>query len=357
MLRKVLGGRPTYLPAFRSVLERARAESSPYYRGSDKYETELRSLVEQETNALSETLSLSDNVPAYEYRALREEANSTAQKTMQCRQWFGSFVPVIRYPSLSDVDEGLSEEWRSAHLETTRREQRMFQDTFVRVFRVISGLDTPADAEVKVNILAQIHEALAEEEQLFSEGNESEIYKQLTTATDNVVFGDNPRDKINNSILGIYLEALHSRNDGRKSRFEKLRDFSISVNKFLDRKELKIGSNIGPRSRGAVKIKTAQGQSYDLLSLSSGERHILTMMFSASRSKFSSGLFLIDEPELSLHIDWQRIVLKELKNQTEQRQVIACTHSPEVGADHFLSTQDFEPRELRQASLFPDEEI
>ena len=83
------------------------------------------------------------------------------------------------------------------------------------------------------------------------------------------------------------------------------------------------------------------------------------MLYSASRARFLSGVFLIDEPELSLHIDWQRIILRELQNQSPERQLIACTHSPEVGADHVLEIQDFEPRSTpkRQESLFTDEDL
>jgi predicted ATP-dependent endonuclease of OLD family len=70
-------------------------------------------------------------------------------------------------------------------------------------------------------------------------------------------------------------------------------------------------------------------------------------------------VFLIDEPELSLHIDWQRIVLRELQNQSSGRQIIACTHSPEVGADHMEEIQDFEPTvsRSRQETLFTEEEL
>ena len=106
-------------------------------------------------------------------------------------------------------------------------------------------------------------------------------------------------------------------------------------------------------------MATAGGNSYGLSALSSGERQILTMLYSASRSRFQSGIFLLDEPELSLHIDWQRIILRELQIQSPERQLIVCTHSPEVGADHLLETQDFEPRSTRkqQESLFTDEDL
>jgi predicted ATPase len=82
------------------------------------------------------------------------------------------------------------------------------------------------------------------------------------------------------------------------------------------------------------------------------------MLYSASRSRFKSGTFLIDEPELSLHVDWQRQILRELMQQSADRQIIACTHSPEVGGDHLEETQDFEPTLTRniQEGLFTEDE-
>jgi len=67
------------------------------------------------------------------------------------------------------------------------------------------------------------------------------------------------------------------------------------------------------------------------------------MLFSASRLATNQGTFLVDEPELSLHVDWQRCILTELMKQAVDRQIIACTHSPEVGADHPDAVQWFEP--------------
>jgi predicted ATP-dependent endonuclease of OLD family len=71
-----------------------------------------------------------------------------------------------------------------------------------------------------------------------------------------------------------------------------------------------------------------------LSALSSGERQVLTMLFSATHMSPSDGTMLIDEPEISLHVDWQRIILTEMMKQAGDRQVIVCTHSPEVAADH-----------------------
>ena len=48
----------------------------------------------------------------------------------------------------------------------------------------------------------------------------------------------------------------------------------------------------------------------------------------------ADGTMLIDEPEISLHIDWQRIIVSEIMAQAADRQIIVCTHAPEVVAEH-----------------------
>jgi predicted ATP-dependent endonuclease of OLD family len=151
---------------------------------------------------------------------------------------------------------------------------------------------------------------------------------------------------IEKSVLALYLETLVERKEARKNALQSSRDFETSINRLLGtQKTLKIGETAGREHvRSAVSVGTEGGRSYGLSALSSGERQILTMLYSACRSRFKDGIFLIDEPELSLHIDWQRMILNELMSLAPNRQIIACTHSPEVGADHFDETQDFEPR-------------
>ena len=285
---------------------------------------------------------------------------SIAERTMLCRQWFGKFVPVVRYPSVADVEDALSEEWRRAQIVITGREQRMFEQTFVKVFRAISGLEETPTVESNENLLASISNLLKDQESQFADTESRAIYDTLLTSARSLGVTTTPLRGIDNSLLEIYREALEARNTERRNAFQRCRDFESSINRFLDKKTLRIGQISGrPRSRSLVAVTTNGGQSYGLSALSSGERQILTMLYSASRSRFLSGIFLIDEPELSLHIDWQRIILRELRNQSPDRQIIACTHSPEVGADHILEIQDFEPKHSskRQESLFSEEEL
>ncbi|MEK8020409.1 MAG: ATP-binding protein [Candidatus Parabeggiatoa sp.] len=60
--------------------------------------------------------------------------------------------------------------------------------------------------------------------------------------------------------------------------------------------------------------------------LSSGEKQMLS--FLCYNAFYDNGIIFIDEPELSLHVDWQRMLFDVLMEQGTQNQLIVATHSP-----------------------------
>ena len=67
--------------------------------------------------------------------------------------------------------------------------------------------------------------------------------------------------------------------------------------------------------------------------LSSGERHIMLMNYDILFDVKDEALVLIDEPELSFHLEWQGQFmpnLDEIAGVRKDLQFIICTHAPEV---------------------------
>lgn len=60
--------------------------------------------------------------------------------------------------------------------------------------------------------------------------------------------------------------------------------------------------------------------------LSAGEKQMLS--FLCYNAFYESAIIFIDEPELSLHIDWQRQLFPTLFSQRKENQFIIATHSP-----------------------------
>ena len=83
-------------------------------------------------------------------------------------------------------------------------------------------------------------------------------------------------------------------------------------------------------SEGGIHVETGDGEiGIDLLS--SGEKHLLRILLECLATP--SNCLLIDEPELSLHIDWQRELPKALETINPLAQTVMATHSPDIMAE------------------------
>jgi len=69
---------------------------------------------------------------------------------------------------------------------------------------------------------------------------------------------------------------------------------------------------------------------HDLDKLSSGERHLLSFLTLFLIIGKGRNFFLIDEPEISLNMIWQRELLPLLNKLSPQSQIIVATHSPSI---------------------------
>ena len=70
--------------------------------------------------------------------------------------------------------------------------------------------------------------------------------------------------------------------------------------------------------------------------LSSGEKQILVIMLTALVQENRHGVMLMDEPEISLHIEWQQRLITLVRTLNPNTQIILCTHSPAIIMDGWL---------------------
>ena len=119
---------------------------------------------------------------------------------------------------------------------------------------------------------------------------------------------------------------------------ENLQTFIEIVNGFYENKKLILNKK---KAQNAFELMYADNHTVNSLSsLSSGERQIATIFYAISQLR-PQGIVLIDEPEISLHVGWQRKILKTIEIVFNSEQIIACTHSPVIGADYELSELEF----------------
>lgn len=82
--------------------------------------------------------------------------------------------------------------------------------------------------------------------------------------------------------------------------------------------------------KGDLSIELEDGKLLTPSSLSSGEKHLLKLLLSSMQAEEST--IIVDEPELSLHIDWQRKLLPTMSILNQNCQMIVASHSPEIMA-------------------------
>jgi predicted ATPase len=80
-----------------------------------------------------------------------------------------------------------------------------------------------------------------------------------------------------------------------------------------------------------IKVQLPKDREIGLSLLSSGEKQLLFIaLFALTAANHS---LIIDEPELSMHVDWQKRLVATLRDLNPRLQLIMATHSPEIMAD------------------------
>lgn len=132
-------------------------------------------------------------------------------------------------------------------------------------------------------------------------------------------------------IKSVIAKADKTENS-KKRAMKPIEDFLNTVNMFIgdgNNKEIFIDVD------GTVLLKTPS-KKISIHDLSSGEKQIITffayLIFGLPNTNQS--IFIVDEPELSLHLNWQRKFVDSIMSINKNVQLIFATHSPEMIGKH-----------------------
>ncbi|WP_336778010.1 AAA family ATPase [Pantoea sp. USHLN256] len=147
-----------------------------------------------------------------------------------------------------------------------------------------------------------------------------------------------------NSILNNQLLRKLVMNMTRELKIEKQLLSSINIlldvfNSFL------VGDKKLVINKKDIYIETDTSE-LSIDALSSGERHILTFLALVIIAGRGKDFLIIDEPEISLNIQWQRTLLGLLKELVPETQIIVASHSPIISKKSPNSLVKLEPINL-----------
>jgi predicted ATP-dependent endonuclease of OLD family len=134
------------------------------------------------------------------------------------------------------------------------------------------------------------------------------------------------------------LQAGKAAENRRKKLFNPLEIYKKELQKYFKGKII----TLLPDGGLYFKDSNRAGSEYDYTKLSSGEKQILILLTESLLQDGESKLFIADEPELSLHIDWQSKILPSIRMLNNSAQIIVATHSPEVAGEYPDNILDME---------------
>lgn len=94
----------------------------------------------------------------------------------------------------------------------------------------------------------------------------------------------------------------------------------------------KTGKKLVP-DQGKLAFLLDNGHTIDSYALSAGEKQLLIILLTVLLEENKEYIVLLDEPEISLHVDWQYKLVEMMTQLNPNAQFILTTHSPGIFAD------------------------
>lgn len=208
-------------------------------------------------------------------------------------------------------------------------------DTEISIFQIIEAFDKIEKIRYSLNLLNfdnDILELIERKLDYYSSYSKRTInfiedkkYEELKS--------DFILDLVNNKKELIQLEqivdSLTEYEKKQKKSYEKIHKFQNIINNFFEQsgKTLKINMS------GKINITLKNhAKKIGVDTLSSGERQLIIILGNLifNEQITSRKIFIIDEPELSLHISWQRLLIESIITSGTDIQLIVATHSPSI---------------------------
>ena len=137
-------------------------------------------------------------------------------------------------------------------------------------------------------------------------------------------------DDSRRSVLAVYAQDATSKLSVFDDLYSRVNTFTKIANARLLYKRVSV-------SQEGLKISNSDGSILQPEMLSSGEQHEIVILFDLLFGTKKNSLILIDEPELSLHVAWQREMLKDLQEMADLSdfRALLATHSPQIIGDRW----------------------
>ena len=224
------------------------------------------------------------------------------------------------------MEEELEEELKKINIIENLPDE--FKKLIDKTLREYSNISNELDSTYPIRLFEDNSELQKEEyeERIRSISEKFEKLKKYDLALKNVEVDKIRFNPKYSNALKIYFDDFDTKYEKYRKLVEQLDLYTGIINQRLSFKEIKISISEG------IKIIDNNGKEIKLNQLSSGEKHEIIVFYNLIFKTKDNTLLLIDEPEISLHISWQKKFTEDLLKIIEYKRlnVIVATHSPEI---------------------------
>ncbi len=131
------------------------------------------------------------------------------------------------------------------------------------------------------------------------------------------------------NVLSVYVQDIEEKLSVFDEIANQLDILTSIINDRFQHKKLLIEKQDG------FVVVASNGQRIPIASLSSGEQHELVLFYQLLFAVKPNTLILIDEPEISLHVNWQEQFLADIQRASKlgDYDILIATHSPDIIGD------------------------
>lgn len=295
-----------YLPLSRNSQDGTSISASPAMRRRTVVRYSERDLINK--NYLNDSLRYVEEIIRTGYMKISTSENAINVKFR--RELLSSSLSVTTDYNFSTLINSIADQNTLTSIERSRQE-------YIRILKSIGEWNETMDGQVS-NFFSKYKDAYKKA----SEVNEA---GQRTLTTDFILMH---LEFIRIKQIAAQAQQLERKKDDVRAPIS---DFLSTVNSFFSVSDDK--KHVDINEEGSLVI-TAESphRRVSLYNLSSGEKQIIIifacLIFGLSKGK--SGIYIIDEPEASLHLAWQKIFVKSIRELNRSIQLIFATHSPEI---------------------------
>lgn len=139
--------------------------------------------------------------------------------------------------------------------------------------------------------------------------------------------------------IDLYIQDSRTKFEIFDEELRRIELFLDLVNSRLLKKHVLVRKNIG-----LTAVSDVTEKDIPLEKLSSGEQHLIILYFDLIFRMEPYTLIMIDEPEISLHVAWQKRFIGEMKKITalNKASLLIATHSPTLIGRYWNLTQELD---------------